>query len=277
MAGGIDWFRWHHGSVTDPKFQLVAKKAGVRLGDVIAVWAFVLEKASADAERGTIGQIDFETLDFLLGTDEGTAARILDAMTARGLIEGTRVAKWDERQPKKEDESANERKRRQREREHAERMAGLVTGEESRDVTPCHADVTPGHAREEKRREEEKKTTSSSPARLPTCPYDALVGLYQEVLPELPAVRVMDDARKKGIRERWTWVMTTCKPDGTRRAQTQDEALAWFRDYFELARDNDFLMGRTARNGEHKNWKCDIDFLMTTRGLKQVLERTEVA
>ncbi len=25
MAGGIDWFRWHHGSVTDPKFQLIAK------------------------------------------------------------------------------------------------------------------------------------------------------------------------------------------------------------------------------------------------------------
>ena len=27
MAGGIDWFRWHHGSVTDPKFQLVARKS----------------------------------------------------------------------------------------------------------------------------------------------------------------------------------------------------------------------------------------------------------
>ncbi len=47
MAGGIDWFRWHHGSVTDPKFQLVAHRAGVRLGDVMVVWAFVLENASA--------------------------------------------------------------------------------------------------------------------------------------------------------------------------------------------------------------------------------------
>ena len=24
MAGCIDWFRWHHGSVTDPKFKLIA-------------------------------------------------------------------------------------------------------------------------------------------------------------------------------------------------------------------------------------------------------------
>lgn len=31
MAGGIDWFRWHHGSVTDPKLQLVAGNADVLL------------------------------------------------------------------------------------------------------------------------------------------------------------------------------------------------------------------------------------------------------
>lgn len=158
MAGGIDWFRWHHGSVTDPKFQLVAKKAGVRLGDVIAVWAFVLEKASADTDRGTIGQIDFETLDFLLGAEEGAAVRILDAMTARGLIEGSRIARWNERQPKREDETAAERKRRQREREHEEKMAACVTDDAARYVTQGHAEGTQGHDRGEERREEEKKT-----------------------------------------------------------------------------------------------------------------------
>ena len=43
---GMDWFRWHHGSVTDPKFQLVARRAGASLPDVLAVWAYVLEAAS---------------------------------------------------------------------------------------------------------------------------------------------------------------------------------------------------------------------------------------
>jgi hypothetical protein len=128
---------------------------------------------------------------------------------------------------------------------------------------------------EQKQEQEQKK--HPSPAKLPTCPYDDIVGLYLELLPELPAVRVMDDDRKKGIRKRWEWVLTTCKPDGTRRAEDAEQALAWFRSYFELAKDNDFLMGRTKRNGEHANWKCDIDFLMTTRGLKQVLERTEAS
>jgi hypothetical protein len=162
VAGGIDWFRWHHGSVTDPKFQLVAKKAGVRLGDVIAVWAFVLEKASADVDRGTIGQIDFETLDFLLGVEEGTATRILDAMTGRGLLVGSKVARWDERQAKREreDDTAAERKRRQREREALERQTEAGNTTENQ-VTPSHATSHQEKPREEKSREEEKKHPSS--------------------------------------------------------------------------------------------------------------------
>lgn len=152
MAGGIDWFRWHHGSVTDPKFQLVAKKADARLGDVITVWAFVLEKASADADRGTIGEMDFETLDYLLGADEGTAVRILGAMTARGLIEGSRIAQWDKRQPKRErdDPTAADRQRAKRERDAAQ-----VTDQVN--VTPCHATSRQQKPREEESREEEKE------------------------------------------------------------------------------------------------------------------------
>jgi len=130
---------------------------------------------------------------------------------------------------------------------------------------------------EQEQEQEQEKPTASSAAKLPTCPYASIVSLYLELLPELPGVRVMDDARKRGIRSRWEWVLTTSKPDGARRAETAEQALSWFRSYFELARDNDFLMGRGKRSGEHANWKCDIDFLMTTKGLKQVLERTEAS
>lgn len=155
MAGGIDWFRWHHGSVTDPKFGLIAKKAGARVGDVIAVWALVLESASANDDRGTVGKIDAEAIEFLLGLDDGLVYKILDAMTQRGLLgTGGRVESWDKRQPKREDDTAAERKRRQREREHEIRMAACATDETSRDVTQRHAEVTGGHDREEKSRED---------------------------------------------------------------------------------------------------------------------------
>jgi hypothetical protein len=183
MAGGIDWFRWHHGSVTDPKFQLVAKRAGVRLGDVIAVWAFVLEKASSNLERGQIGFIDFETLDFLLSVEEGVSAKILDAMTARGLIVGSCIARWEERQPKKEDDTAADRKRRQREREHELEMekqvsTHSVTPKESHQSHAMSRSVTLGHDREEKRREEKKEHSEAKASGVPPAPKDEKQELY---------------------------------------------------------------------------------------------------
>lgn len=169
MTGSMQWFRWHHGSVTDPKFNLVARRSGSTLPEVLAVWAFLLETASASAERGRYGEIDCESVDCLFGMEDGKTALIMDQMRQRGLIDGVTVSSWEKRQPKREDDTANERKRRQREREHELRMAAGVTSTPTRSDTPSHggvttdhagvttshADVTPGHAREEEIRGEE--------------------------------------------------------------------------------------------------------------------------
>jgi uncharacterized protein YdaU (DUF1376 family) len=110
--------------------------------------------------------------------------------------------------------------------------------------------------------------------RLPVCNRQAVVDLYHEILPELPQVRVMNDSRGKVISSRWKWILTSKKSDGTRRAETAEEALTWLRQFFELAKQNDFLMGRSFRSQGHQSWQADIDFLMTDRGLKQVVEKT---
>lgn len=162
MAGGIDWFRWHHGSVTDPKFQLVARKAGASLPDVLAVWAYVLEKASAAEFRGCFGELDPEAIDCLFGFDDGTTDAILAAMVQRKLIADEYIVAWEKRQPKREDDTAAERKRRQREREHEMAIAACVTGGESRNVTHGHAEVTRGHDRGEESREEKKEDTHAT-------------------------------------------------------------------------------------------------------------------
>lgn len=123
-------------------------------------------------------------------------------------------------------------------------------------------------------KEIQKKPSASSPAKLPTCPTQDLIGLYHELLPTLPAVRLLTDGRAKALRKVWEWCLTSKRPDGSRRAESADQALSWFRDYFERASQNDFLMGRTARTGEHANWRCDLDFLLTERGMKHVIEKT---
>lgn len=115
-------------------------------------------------------------------------------------------------------------------------------------------------------------------ASLPACPYDDIVDAYHKALSELPAVKLRDgktwEARKRAMRERWRWVLSSSRSDGKRRAETVDQALDWMRGFFGRVRDNDFLMGRSQRSGDHANWRCDFDFLLTEKGLRQVIEKT---
>lgn len=150
MAGGIDWFRWHHGSVTDPKFQLVARKSGASLPDVLAVWAYVLEQASASEKRGSFGEIDTEALDCLFGfpSTETRTAAIMAAFDERGLIDRADVCAWEKRQPKRERDTDNsaDRTRAYRERQQATNQAN------QNHVTPCDASDGQKNARGEERR-----------------------------------------------------------------------------------------------------------------------------
>lgn len=120
----------------------------------------------------------------------------------------------------------------------------------------------------------DKKPTALSSAKLPTCPTQVLIDLYHEVLPELPQVRLATKDRARALAKAWTFALQSRRPDGTRRAETAEQALEWFREYFGRARENDFLMGRTPRNEKHANWRCDLDFLLTDRGMKHVIEKT---
>jgi hypothetical protein len=156
MSNGIDWFRWHHGSVTDPKFLPVARRSGASLSDVVAVWAYLLEQASAAGERGKFGEINAEALDCLFNFPDERTAEIMKAMESNKLIAAGYVVSWEKRQPKREreDVTAAERKRQQRAREAT---AGEVTPPEST-VTTCHTMSHQKTPREEESREEEKET-----------------------------------------------------------------------------------------------------------------------
>ena len=141
-------------------------------------------------------------------------------------------------------------------------------------VSPSEAPSKPGTGTGEGTGTGDKPTASSAD-KLPTCPTDKIIASYHRILPELPAVRIETEPRKKAIAKLWRWVLTTKLPDTQeRRAETPEQALDWFERYFARARENDFLMGRGTRSGEHANWKCDIDFLMTEKGMRHVIEKT---
>ena len=216
------------------------------------------------------------------------------------------IASYAEGEPEREVKKANEGNRLKRHRqeraalfkvltdrgEHAPwnigmeelraRVAALqVSGAETTpEMPPATAPATPATATQtplpstQSSLIPEPNGSVGKPDALPSCPTQSVIDLYHEVLPELPRVRLLSDKRRRDIGQRWRWVLTSKKADQTRRAETAEQALGWFRDYFGRARENDFLMGRGQRSGEHANWQCDIDFLLSERGMKHVIEKT---
>lgn len=157
----MHWFRWHHGTVTDPKLGLIAKKAGVSMAEVIAIWAHLLEAASESEDRGNPGVPDFESMDFALGVEEGVAQRVYGLMRDKALIaqDTGRLVAWERRQPKREreDDGGAERKRRQRERETGNSAAGG-------DASPVHRDLRTAAPTAESRDGAEKMTSDARQA-----------------------------------------------------------------------------------------------------------------
>jgi len=89
--------------------------------------------------------------------------------------------------------------------------------------------------------------------KIENCPHQDIVNLYHEILPELPRVRDLTPKRKQNLRARWT-----------QHARFQN--LEWWRKYFTVVSENDFLMGR------RKSWQANFDFLITASKFQKIIE-----
>lgn len=188
----MEWFRFYVGTSTDPKFRVVSKKSGARLGDVLAVWQMILERACGSDERGRIDGFDCEGVDALLGLDDGVSCKIFSAMESKGLIVSGRVAAWEKRQPKRErDDDSSARVREYRERKKQESNASCDN------VTPCNATQRQETPRGEEIREEKNKerNTPPPPSRGVTLP-PAAVREFDEFWQAFPKKKSKGQAKK---------------------------------------------------------------------------------
>lgn len=116
------WVRLYHDTPADPKWRVIAKKSGQRIGDVIAVWTFVLTNASANAnERGRTHNLVSEDIAGALDLEPDQVDAILSAMEGK-VIESGKLSGWEKRNPIKEDGSA-ERAKAWRERKRTQTNA----------------------------------------------------------------------------------------------------------------------------------------------------------
>lgn len=151
--------------------------------------------------------------------------------------------------------------------------------------------VTSPLAREEKKREDEEiqgdpatRADATSPSTsgtvidllgdtapsMPACPIKHLVGLFARKVPELPRPRYelwKDGAGADAMRQRWKWLLTEHREDGSRYATTREEGIDWFGRFFDTVAESDFL---TGRNGKWSN--CDLSWLMKFENFMKVVQ-----
>jgi hypothetical protein len=172
MIGIGPWLRWYVDTVADPKFRVVASRAGCPTAHVIAVWALLLEKAAASETRGTIDSWDHDVAGMALDVPGAAVGDIIACMQGL-LLDGLRIKKWGKRQPKREDDSTDRvRNFRARKARAADRETGGNddpdgsnggndgnggTGNETHGNVSKRSE-THGNARGDKRREEETVT-----------------------------------------------------------------------------------------------------------------------
>lgn len=194
MASGIEWLRLWHDMPNDPKWRSIARASGQQISLVLAVALHVMVDASRNVTRGHT-TICAEDVASALDADEAAIADILGAMQGR-ILDGDKLTGWDKRQPKREDETASERKRRQRERAKND----CAVDEQSAQIPNEPRDVTQCHAREEKSREEKnKQPTSVSHGEGALAPQDAAPAQIpaQEKPKRQPAIDRPDDVEQQ--------------------------------------------------------------------------------
>jgi hypothetical protein len=275
----MDWFRWHHGTVTDRKWPRIASRAGTTVANVIAVWAALLEAASQAEDRGSVhlSDDDCEDLDAALGMPADTTGAVIAELSARDLIgDDNRLTAWDRRQPKRErEDNSAERVRKYRERlrssGEASEQQETPSGTDETGVTPCNAAVTTETPRGEERRGEETDQEQESsvddsrapaapeaPTRSDPVPYQAIVDAYNATMTGLAKVRDITGKRRTRMRNAWT---------GRRKS------VAFWEAYFAECQRDDFLSGKGPYGRGHENWRPDFDYLTREEVIVKTYER----
>ncbi len=89
---------------------------------------------------------------------------------------------------------------------------------------------------------------------VPNCPHDDIVAAYNRILPMLPRVKMLSDARRKKIRLLW-------------RAHDARQSIAWWEKYFQRVAECPFLHGQNRRN-----FTAGFDWLINPNNMLKVLE-----
>ncbi len=97
------------------------------------------------------------------------------------------------------------------------------------------------------------------------CPYEKIVDLYHEILPELPEVKVINAKRQSQLKARWQQAVG-------RKGQVRCDDLDFWHRFFNYVRTCPFLMGKAAPSGNRPVFFADLEWLTNATNFAKVIE-----
>lgn len=103
-------------------------------------------------------------------------------------------------------------------------------------------------------------------SKYPDCPYSKIVGLYHEILPELPCIVTTTPARQTAMKSRWRDLLKSAKDP------TEHDGINLYLQYFQKIRESPWLMGQVPPTQGRKQFIADLDFILRQAKFVGVLE-----
>jgi len=95
----MNWYKMYHGAPLDAKLAVIAKRAGLRRGEMLALWVVLLDHASQSTPRGSIRDIDLEEIAVTLEFDSVSIESALKALYDKKKISADSfLIGWDKYQ-----------------------------------------------------------------------------------------------------------------------------------------------------------------------------------
>lgn len=165
----MSWLRWWEGTVTDPKWRVIAARSKRPVGDVIAVWAFLLEEARRN--DGALPELDYEIIGACLGYEPEHVEAIIDGMRAKNSVSDDGITNWRKRQPKREDDSrARVAEWREKQRANAACNAPVTRGNAPEAEAEAEADISSSLRSDDRRTRPVSPPKASKPSTTQAAP-----------------------------------------------------------------------------------------------------------
>lgn len=108
--------------------------------------------------------------------------------------------------------------------------------------------------------EKPSENPHSGSNKIPPCPYEKIVSLWNEKMPELPRVEKIHDTRKRHLASRW-------------RENPEMQSLKAWSEFLDFVRESKFLMGKAMPTTKHPTpFRLTFDYLINASNFVRIYE-----